>query len=380
MNMNKSLFRETDYTYYNPYESSKSDVNFAIISDLHFAPSVSDKKLNKIINKLKNKKPNYILFPGDLIDCNDMIEDEKEKERLIKFVKELGKIAPTFMCIGNHDLIKANKERKSKDEHVWTYGYNEDFFNYLNKLNNIHVLDNEMYENEYMQIIGITQPMEYCEDPKNPKVENKKIFINTLKQNKNLLKRISDEKVTLLLTHSPVVLTDREVLPYLFKNDYIVSGHMHMGCVPFGLSWIKSNKGLIAPKKDLFPDNARGIKDITVPYTSEPYYSNCDKKIKFIVKENANIKDNTEAKQESKRIINKLVVNKKLISGPYKLDKDSKLCTGKLIVSGSLTCIQECVTFKPLHLGNLVSPMNIETLTLTKKKELNNQSKIKYHR
>ena len=83
VNMNKSLFRETDYNFYNPYRTSKNDVNFAIISDLHFAPSVSDKKLEKILNRLRTKQPDYILFPGDLIDCRDMIEDNDEKERLM---------------------------------------------------------------------------------------------------------------------------------------------------------------------------------------------------------------------------------------------------------------------------------------------------------
>lgn len=373
--MNKSLFRETDYNFYNPYRTSKNDVNFAIISDLHFAPSVSDKKLEKILNRLRTKQPDYILFPGDLIDCRDMIEDNDEKERLIEFVKELGEIAPTFMCLGNHDLIKANKDRKSKEEHIWAYGYPKEFINYLNTLKNIHVLDNEMYENEHMQIIGITQPMDYCENPENPHVESKEVFIKTLKQNKTLLNKISDEKVTLLLTHSPVVLTDPEVLPYIFKNDYIVSGHMHMGCVPFGLSWIKSNKGLIAPKKDLFPDNARGIKDINIPLSYLKDNNECEHKLDMMFKDVLSNEEN-----QNKFFNNLIIKGKPYIFGPYKLYPDSKVCTSKLIISGGLTCIQECVTFKPLHLGNLVSPMNIETLTLTKKKELNNQTKIKYHR
>lgn len=366
LNMNEHIICQTNYTYFNPYESSKRDIKFAILSDLHFAPSVTNEKLSKIIEHTKNMNPDYILFPGDLIDCKDSLDDYNELERIIAFVKELGKIAPTFIGLGNHDLIEKNKNRKSKEEHVWAYGYPKNFFDYLNELDNIHVLDNDMYENDEIQVLGITQSMEYCENPKNPKVEDKKEFIRNLKTNKNLLDRISNEKVTLTLTHSPVHVTDPDVIKYIFKTDYVVCGHMHTGCTPIFFRNLyhhfNINNGIIAPKKDLFPDNALGVKSLYVNWLDDYYYKDCLHKFLFIKKHSPN---NTVKFGHS--------------VGPYDLTA-YELAFGKLIIGGGLTGIQDCVDSKVLHLGNSVLPMNITCLTLTKNLENDNQRSINYYR
>ena len=49
-------------------------------------------------------------------------------------------------------------------------------------------------------------------------------------------------------------------------DDYnlIISGHMHDGCVPFGIG--KFKWGIVNPKKNLFPKNVRGIRKLKNNY------------------------------------------------------------------------------------------------------------------
>ena len=112
-----------------------------------------------------------------------------------------------------------------------------------------------------------------------------------------------------------------------------------------------------------------------MPIDQAPYYKQCDHKLQFIMDQH------TSKDTSISQFIQNLKINKKgLITGPYRLNKNFELCTGKLIISGGTTCIQYCVKSKVLHAGNLVSPMNIETLTLTKNPNENEKCKVKYHK
>lgn len=72
-------------------------------SDLHFSYTVDDAKLKTILKEFESIKSDYILFAGDLIDSVDMIDDLKERKRLLKCLEELGNIAKTLIGLGSHD-------------------------------------------------------------------------------------------------------------------------------------------------------------------------------------------------------------------------------------------------------------------------------------
>ena len=86
-----------------------------------------------------------------------------------------------------------------------------------------------------------------------------------LKENKKCLVSLPKDKVKILMVHSPILMSDPDILDLVKEYDFIFSGHMHNGVVPPILdSLIKNNRGLVAPNKSLFPDNARGVKAMYV--------------------------------------------------------------------------------------------------------------------
>ena len=79
------LIHETDYTIYN--EKAKKELKFIVLSDLHYSYRIKNEKLERILNEIRNIKPNYILFPGDIIDSTDMVKDHKEEKRFLNWLK-----------------------------------------------------------------------------------------------------------------------------------------------------------------------------------------------------------------------------------------------------------------------------------------------------
>jgi len=103
----------------------------------------------------------------------------------------------------------------------------------------------------------------YYHNPKNEESSN--ILIEDFNKNIN---KIDNNKLNILLCHSPIKILTKEVIKNIenLKNiDIVLSGHMHNGMIPNILDKVfPKNKGLIAPNRTLYPDNARGIKKITV--------------------------------------------------------------------------------------------------------------------
>ena len=95
-----------------------------------------------------------------------------------------------------------------------------------------------------------------------------------------------------MLIHSPIRITNQEVLKKLKDYDLLLSGHTHNGMVPDIMSKLfKTNQGIIAPNKKLFPSIARG--------KIERYIGN--KKITIIITGGI-----TKLSKKSGKILNKL--------------------------------------------------------------------------
>lgn len=241
-------------TTYNLYKKDiKNDVSFIIISDLHFSKKVSDDKLNSIYMFIKKENPTYISFPGDIIDSLDDIEDKFELKRLTNWFKKLSSITKVIVSYGNHDFYTKVDDKLVK-------GNSKILFDSINSINNVYFLDNDIYNDEYINIIGYTEELAYYHELNNHKFklgkENKK---EKLKELKDLLNSIStNNNLTILLSHSPIYYNDECYLKELNSIDYIVSGHMHNGCMPPLLYEIwNTSRGIIAPTKEPFPLLAR---------------------------------------------------------------------------------------------------------------------------
>lgn len=242
------LIHETNYTIYN--EKAKKELKFIVLSDLHYSYQVKNEKLERILNEIRNIKPNYILFPGDIIDSTDMVKDYKEEKRFLNWLKKLGEIAPTLMSLGGHDFYKKGKSGL----HRWEYYFDEKLYKKINNIKNVYLLDNAFYEDNNVFVVGYTQSFKYYHNSSN---EGKDIMLKDLKE---LHKKISlnSKKINLLLVHSPVRVNEPEILKEIKDYDYYISGHMHNGCVPPILYELwNSTRGIIAPNTKLFPKNER---------------------------------------------------------------------------------------------------------------------------
>ncbi len=240
----------TNYKLYKP--QIKRDFKIAVISDLHFSYNISEKKLQLIKDFLQSKNPEYILIAGDLIDSVDMIENNDEKMRLLYWLEDTGKICNTFISLGGHDFFQKSDDRSLG------YNFDKDFYAEINNIPKISILDNQSFCDDIVNIVGITQSYEYYQ-PKNGKEEDKKKFLEDLHKLKNIINGLPKEKLNLAMIHSPMYLNDLDIKEKLKEFDYLISGHMHNGCVPPILYELwKSTRGFISPNKYLlFPKNER---------------------------------------------------------------------------------------------------------------------------
>ena len=247
-------------TNYVVYQSKiRNDFRVCIMSDLHYNFYTNHEKLERIHDKLKEIKPDYILLPGDLLDFGSVFDDRHAREHLLGWLRDISAIAPIFISLGNHEYYQ-----KVEGLDSFTHDFPHDYVDEVQKLTNVYLLNNESFEDDRVFITGYTASEDYYNMGNgakktlvNPLLESRDILISQLKSLKeNIVSK--DDKLAFILIHSPIYLKDDAVKNILDDYDYFVSGHMHNGCVPPGIYEIwRSSKGIISPDKSLFPNNAR---------------------------------------------------------------------------------------------------------------------------
>lgn len=231
--------KTTDIVY---NTNTKKDLTIIHISDIHFNTDTSLSKLNKLTTEIKKNNPDYIMISGDLIDEPKIIKNKYKIKELLQFLSNLSEITKIFISLGNHDIFSSEDLK---------------FFNKLNELKNIYILDNDCYKDEFIYISGLTLPNNYYYNITHE--ESSEVLVKHLTNNRKLISKLPRELPKVILIHSPIKLTNKEVLNKLKEYDLILSGHTHNGMVPDILkSLFPKNKGLIAPNKTLFPEIAKG--------------------------------------------------------------------------------------------------------------------------
>ena len=218
---------------YNKNYVVKGSVNkkIVLISDLHFFNRKDILRLKKLLDPIKNVKPDFICIPGDFTD-KSIIKDE---DLLLNWLKELSNITKVIISIGNHEFY-ANKHKK-------IYKLNEVLMNKISSIKNIYLLDNKNKIIDDINFMGITLPVRSCD------VQYINNLINNLNVDKNLY--------NILLCHSPIDICKKEILENSNIN-LVLSGHMHGGITPRFLRPIFKNRGIISPNRVLFPKYAYG--------------------------------------------------------------------------------------------------------------------------
>ena len=220
----------------------KKDITFIHIGDIHYNETTSTKKLEYIKYAIEDAHPDYIFITGDLLDKPKITKNKEKIKLLVSWLNSLGNIAKVFISLGNHDIILEEDYK---------------FFNKLNDINNIYVLNNQSYEDENVFISGFTLPTNYYYNIE--KHEDEDALLETLQNNFNLVTNLPKKKYKVALIHSPILLSEKKVIEKLKEYDLILSGHMHNGLILRILDKIiKNNYGLISPDKRLFAKNTRG--------------------------------------------------------------------------------------------------------------------------
>lgn len=220
----------------------KNDIIIVHLSDIHFSSITKVKDLEKIYNEVKKIRPNYIMITGDLIDTPMITKNNSKIKELITFLAKMGKITKVLISIGNHDVL-------CDDDYK--------FFNKINDLYNIYVLDNKSYFDEFIYVCGFTLPNEYYYNVN--KQEDMPILLNHLNKHKEIVNKLPKNIPKVALIHSPIKVASYDVLKKLHEYDLILSGHTHNGMVPDWLTFMfKKNMGIISPYKSLLPEIAKG--------------------------------------------------------------------------------------------------------------------------
>lgn len=228
-----------------------------LIADIHLCDNYKKDILENIIKKVAKLKPSYICICGDIIDEFRYLDKKTNKDILLNFLNHLANISPTTITLGSHDYFNSRKHKTNNIANEAIKYWHNIIKNNNNQ--NLILLDNQIYESDDIRIIGYTPSREYFRS-----YENKEILISEL--NNNFKKTFKDNKYTILMCHTPRVLT-KETLQKININssiDLILSGHMHDGLVFPILKKLPTTIGFVSPQKTIFPKNTRGNKRIII--------------------------------------------------------------------------------------------------------------------
>lgn len=237
------MHNETFYT-----TKEVKDFKIAVISDIHYYPDYNQKIFDRILNQIKENKPDFITIVGDILDSSDTTDLTK----LEKFLKELANYTITLVSTGNHDEKKGSMKN-------WTSNKNTKFTEMLNSINNLYYLNDTTFSINNITFYGFNMSYNYYE------IDNEK-YETFCKEVNNLKCNLNDTNYNVTLCHSPINIykfVKENPNHNLNKSNLILSGHMHNGCLPFILSYpinkiFKSSRGIISPARTLFPKYAQG--------------------------------------------------------------------------------------------------------------------------
>jgi len=94
-------------------------VSFLVIGDPHFKKSNAndvEQLIISIIAMVEENQPDYIICLGDLLDTHEILHISPFN-RAYYFMQELGARAPTYLLVGNHDML--NNQQYLSDHHAF---------------------------------------------------------------------------------------------------------------------------------------------------------------------------------------------------------------------------------------------------------------------
>lgn len=204
------------------------DLKIAVVADLH------SKEPSPVIAALEQIHPDVILCAGDIFEC---FEDKNSQinQNGFMFFEQSVKIAPTYYCLGNHEI-----EGKPHEGYPEIAGYKSIPTRILEQLEGLGVhtvFDSYNLLNDNIAIGGLISGSH--KNDGRPNIH----FVESFS-------KLSQYKI--LICHHPeyypIYLADKDI-------DMILSGHAHGG------QWSFFGRGLYAPSQGFFPKYTSGIHD-----------------------------------------------------------------------------------------------------------------------
>ena len=177
------------------HDYAKKDLTIIHIADIHFNINTNAEKLVKVKESIIKLNPDYLVITGDLVDEPSITKNKIKIKELIKFLTDLSTYTKVLISLGNHDIFNDNDLV---------------FFKKLNEFNNIILLDNDSYQDDYIYIAGLTLPSKYYYNITYD--ESSDILLEHIQHHQELISKLPARLPKVLLIHSPIKLTDEEVL------------------------------------------------------------------------------------------------------------------------------------------------------------------------
>lgn len=163
-------------------------------SDLHYGTTIDYNNLKKIIKKINDRKPDIVVFTGDLID-DDYNISSKEQEKLTNLLNQINATLGKYAVLGDEDKDKYN------------IILNQSNFNILN--NDYDLIYNN--SNKPILLIGLESLTSGNQD-----IEKAYSYFKQESHNSSIY--------TIGIVHEP------DSASYMInKTDLILSGHTHNG-------------------------------------------------------------------------------------------------------------------------------------------------------
>lgn len=168
------------------------------ISDLHYGSTMFNKDVKKIVKLINERKPDLIVFTGDLINKNYKLSS-KEQENLIKELKKLNSALGKYAVTGEDD----------SDSFLTIL--NQSDFTILNNESEL-IFDNN---NEPILLIGLSS---YLVNTQN--IEKAYSYFKEPTHNSNIY--------TITILHEPDAIED---IKEIYPTDLYLAGHSHNGSI-----------------------------------------------------------------------------------------------------------------------------------------------------
>lgn len=196
------------------------------ISDLHHRKV--GRRNCRLLKIAEKQKPDWIVITGDLVSRD--FRAEKELADVWAFLTGLRKIAPVFLCLGNHELDLIQTERFQPLQRAITE-------------TGCQLLDNEKlyFEKNGARICVAGASLKYgVYRDENGGYRNLQTY-TTYQLESAIGKR---EEFTILLAHNPLMMETYAA----WGADLVLSGHVHGGIVR-----LPGVGGLLSPERRFFP-------------------------------------------------------------------------------------------------------------------------------